>query len=290
MKNPNVMKIKTSIGMALLAFVLVFNVSCDKSEDNVDTNALELPPYESMAMDFSDFLDDSSDSGKQSASAAKVGENWLYPRIVVGFWNTALFTNLAVPVISFKGAFAHKAELIGENTWQWSYTVDGFASEYTARLTGELTSEEVIWKMYVTKIGTGAFDEFLWFSGVSDLDGNSGEWTLYQSPERPHRMIDIEWSRENDEIGSIKYTWVREMNDEDSDDLFMGSYLEYGLQDGDYDVFYNVHVYDAQYEEFVDVNIEWNSTDFYGRVMAYTHFEDELWHCWDSTGEDVACE
>ncbi len=286
------MKIRTKIGFALLAFVMVINVSCDKSDDDDKqvNDALQLPPYESMAVDFSDFLDDSSNSGKLNSTTAKVGGNWLYPRLVVGIWNTALFTNLAVPVASFKGAFAHKAELIGENTWQWSYTVDGFASEYTAELTGELTGEEVVWKMYVTKAGVGAFDEFLWFSGVSDLDGNSGEWALYQSPERPKRMINIEWSRENDEIGSIRYSWVRELNDEDSDDLFMGSYLEYGLQEGDNDVYYNIHVYDLQWEDFVDVNIEWNSTDFNGRVMAPTHFEDELWHCWDSTGEDVDCE
>ena len=286
------MKIRTKIGFALLAFVMVFNVSCDKSDDDdkLVNDALQLPPYESMAVDFSDFLDDSSNSGKLNSTTAKVGGNWLYPRLVVGIWNTALFTNLAVPVASFKGAFAHKAELIGENTWQWSYTVDGFASKYTAILTGELTSDKVVWKMYVTKDGVGAFKDFLWFSGVSDLDGNSGEWALYQSPERPNRMINIEWSRENDEIGSISYSWVREMNDEDSDDLFKGSYLEYGLQEGDYDVYYNIHVYDLQWENFVDVNIEWNSTDFNGRVMAPTHFEDEIWHCWDNTGEDVDCE
>ena len=286
------MKIRTKIGFALLAFVMVINVSCDKSDDDDKqvNDALQLPPYESMAVDFSDFLDDSSNSGKLNSTTAKVGGNWLYPRLVVGIWNTALFTNLAVPVASFKGAFAHKAELIGENTWQWSYTVDGFASEYTAELTGELTGEEVVWKMYVTKDGAGAFEKFLWFSGVSDLDGNSGEWALYQSPERPNRMINIVWSRENDEIGNIRYSWVRELNDEDSDDLFRDSYLEYGLQEGDYDVYYNIHVYDLQWEAFVNVNIEWNSTDFNGRVMAPTHFEDELWHCWDSTGEDVDCE
>ena len=272
----------------VMAFILFLNISCDKSDNDADlkTDALTLPPYESMAMDFSTFLNDASTSGKQSTTVSKAGENWIYPRLVVGFWNTALFANLAVPVASFKTAFSHEAEYLGENTWQWSYTVDGFASAYTARLTGEL----MVWKMYVTKTGENAFDGFLWFSGVSDLGGNSGEWTLYQSPERPEGMINIEWNRENDEIGSIRYTWVRELDDDDSDDLFKNSYLEYGLQDGDYDVFYNVHVYDPEYEAFVDVNVEWNRTDFYGRVMAPIHFEDNLWHCWDSTGEDAVCE
>ncbi|EAR01178.1 hypothetical protein [Maribacter sp. HTCC2170] len=281
---------KTKIIYALLALTLVFAVSCNKSDDNDDlqNEALQLPPFESMAIDLGNFLDDSA-SGKQ-ASTAKVGGNWLYPRLVVGIWNTALFTNLAVPVASFSSAFKHKAEFLGENTWQWEYTVDGFTSEYTARLTGELMTDEVVWKMYVTKAGVGSFDEFLWFSGVSDLDGKSGAWTLYQSHERPNRMIDIEWSIENEEIGSIKYTWVREMNDDGIADTFKDSYLEYGLQEGDYDVFYDLHVYDLQMEDFVDVSIEWNSSMYNGRVMAPSHFEDELWHCWDTDGEDIECE
>jgi len=283
------MKNSFKILFAMLAFVMVLFVSCDKSDDNkIESNALQLPPYESMAVDFSDFLVDSN-SGK-TASASKVGNNWLYPRLAVGFWNTALFTNLAVPVASFKSAFSHEAEFLGENTWQWSYTVDGFTSEYTARLTGELTNSGVIWNMYVSKVGVGAFEEFLWFSGVSNIGGNSGEWVLNQSAEHPNQMIHIAWERENDEIGNIRYTWVRELDDEQNDDLFKDSYLEYGLQEGDFNVYYNIHVYDLQMQDFVNVNIEWNGAAFNGRVMAPSYFEDEMWHCWDSTGEDIACE
>ena len=81
------MKIRTKIGFALLAFVMVFNISCDKSndDDKLGTDALELPPYESMAVDFSDFLDDSSNSGKLNSTTAKVGGNWLYPRLLSVF-------------------------------------------------------------------------------------------------------------------------------------------------------------------------------------------------------------
>ncbi len=283
------MKNKMKIVYALLAFVMVFSVSCEKTDENdTNSNALVLPPYESMVIDFSDFLDDSNSA--KTASTAKIGGNWLYPRLAIGFWNTALLTKLAIPIASFKSAFAHDAEFLGENTWQWTYAVDGFTSEYTARLTGQLTSEEVIWKMYVTKVGIEGFEEFSWFSGVSDLNAMSGEWTLYQSPEHPNRILNIEWSRESDDVGSIKYTWVRELNDDQNEDLFRNSYLEYGLQEGDYDVFYDIHVFDLQMEKFVDVDIEWNSTAFIGRVMAPSHFEDEMWHCWNSSGEDVACE
>lgn len=272
----------------LTTCIILFFVSCDNTGDTIENGKIELPPYESMVVDFSDFMNDSN-SGK-SASASKVGGNWLYSRIVVGVWNTALFTTLAVPVASFKSAFAHKPEYLGDNKWQWLYTVDGFTGQYSARLTGELADGEVLWNMHLTRTGIGSFEEFLWFTGASASDGTSGHWILNQSAEFPDPMLRIDWEVENEEIGNIKYTWVRELDDENNTDLFKNSYLEYGLQEGDYNVFYNIHAYSADMEDFVDVNIKWNKTAYNGRVQAPSYFNDELWHCWDTSGDDVTCE
>lgn len=282
------MKNMRKFSYALITCTILFFISCDNTGDVNENSELQLPPYQSMAVDFNSFMEDSN-SGK-SATAAKIGGNWVYSRIVVGIWNTALFTTLAVPVASFKSAFAHKPEYLGDNKWQWAYTVDGFTGQYSARLTGELTNEKVHWKMYLTKTGIGSFEEFLWFTGVSAKDVSNGYWILNQSAEFPDQMLRIDWKVENDEIGDIKYSWVRELDDENNTDHFKGSYLEYGLQEGDYNVFYNVHAYDTNTEGFIDVNIEWNRTAYNGRVMSPSYFEDSLWHCWDTTGEDVACE
>lgn len=280
------------IWSAALAFLLVFTTSCEKSNDTPDTDALELPPYETMAIDFGDFGDDSASGKQQNLQAYDKAPNgnWVYSRLVVGVWNTALFTSLAVPVASFKAAFAHEAEFLGDETWQWTYTVDGFSSEYTARLTGQLVGDGVEWNMYITKAGVNPFEEFLWFSGESDLSGNSGNWILNQSPERPNAMLRIDWERSNEEVASIRYTWVRELNENEETDTFRDSYLQYGLQEGDLDAYFDAHVFDINMEDFVDVRIEWSRTDFNGRVRAPHVYEDEEWHCWDNTGEDVLCE
>ncbi len=46
---------------------LVFTTSCENSDEEIDVaNNLALPPYESMVIDFSDFIDDSN-SGKSAA-------------------------------------------------------------------------------------------------------------------------------------------------------------------------------------------------------------------------------
>ncbi|MET2984756.1 hypothetical protein [Aureibaculum conchae] len=279
------MKVRFSV-LIFFATLLVYT-SCDDTSENTD--APNLPPEGSMVMDFEDFNNTKTKSlADYNAKQADIG-NWFYSAAVVGVWNTALFTTLAVPVASFKTAFNHKAVYLGNSKWQWTYTVDGFTSQYTARLTGELTGNEVHWEMYVAKSGIGAFDEFMWFSGVSNTDGKSGYWLLNNSAAFPENMLRIDWKVENDEIGNIKYTYIRDLNDERKDDEFNGSYIIYGLQTGDFDTFYDVHVYNDDEDTFVDVDIEWNRTNNNGRVMASYHFGDNDWHCWNSEGEDEDC-
>jgi hypothetical protein len=139
-------------------------------------------------------------------------------------------------------------------------------------------------------MGIEGFDEFLWFSGNSALDGDSGYWILNQGPERPDPMLRIDWERAGDEIGNIRYTWVRELDDQENDDLFLNSYLEYGLQEGNFDAYFNAYVYDTNLQEFTEVDIEWSRNTFEGRVRSMAYFEDENWRCWDSNGDDIACE
>lgn len=274
----------------LFTIMTVCLISCEKSDDtDSESQALELPPFETMAYDFDSFTTDPA-SGKAISSKTGPNGNWVFSRLVVGFWNSALFSTLAVPVASFEAAFAHDPEVIGDLKWQWSYSVDGFTSEYTARLTGEIVGEEVVWEMYVTKTGIDPFEEFLWFTGVSDLEGNSGNWLLNESPERPDPMLRIDWERSGEELGSIRYTWVRELDANENDDLFMDSYLEYGLQEGDYDAYFDARAYDEEIQGFAEIRIEWSRMSYFGRVMAPQYFEDEEWHCWDNMGDDVLCE
>ncbi len=277
----------------ILMMMALFAVSCEKSSDPSEQSlSPELPPAESMALDL-DAFEDNGTSGKSAslldAEKAPNG-NWVFSRVVVGVWSTALYSTLSVPVTAFHAAFTQTPEQISEDTWQWSYSVDGFTSEYTARLTAQLTSEAVLWNMYITKNGIEGFDEFQWFSGSSALDGNSGFWILNQGPDRPDAMLRIDWERTGDEIGSIRYTWVRELDDQGNDDLFRNSYLEYGLQDAYFDAYFNANVYDVNTQAFAQVDIEWSRTTFEGRVRSFTYFEDEMWHCWDGNGDDVACE
>lgn len=262
-----------------LAFFVFF--SCQKEETS--KTAPELPPAETMIVDFSQF-------GNTEKSAALEKSNWLYSAATVGIWNGIIGITFAVPVAAFKSAFNHHPGQVDDSTWEWQYTVDGFTSQYTARLVGELQSNQVNWEMYITKTGINSFDEFLWFEGTSAADGKSGQWILYHSAAFPEKTVQIDWKKEAEEVGEIKYTYVREQNSQGQNDPFNGSHLTYGLKEGEYNIYVNVHAWEATAQAFRDSYIEWNRTEFYGRVKAEHFFSDTDWHCWDSEGNNTECD
>jgi hypothetical protein len=174
-------------------------------------------------------------------------------------------------------------------TWQWQYSVEGFTSQYTARLVGKVLTNGVQWEMYISKKGIQPFDEFLWFEGISSTDGNSGQWILYHSAAFPERTIQIDWEKKEEKVGEIKYTYVRQNNDQGQKDNFNGSTLTYGLQNKEFDIYVNIHAYNEQDKKFNDSFIEWSSKIYTGHVKAVNFFNDNNWHCWDSEGNDTTC-
>jgi len=283
------MKLKETFLRCFTVLVLfAMTTACETSDDFSATASVELPPFETMALDFDHFTDQPSSVAK--AAQFNLQANWTYPKILIGVWNTALYTTLAIPVATFKTAFNHTPELLDNGIWQWSYTVDGFSSQYTARLTASVNGNTVDWSMYVTKSGVGSFDEFLWFTGNSTIDGTAGIWILNESPDKPNPMLQIDWARENDEVKNVRYTWIRTENNLGQPDLFNSSFLSYGKLDAELDVYYTIHAYDFNTHIFNDVSIEWSSTEYNGRVKAPSYFLDQAWHCWDSDGNDIDCE
>lgn len=272
--------------LLLSAFVVVITTSCEKEND---PPAPQLPDFETMAIDFSKF----SDQTKSAALTDTTRYNYISASLTAGYWNIMIGITLSVPVASFAECFKHEATYLGENKWQWEYDVNVLGAKYKARMTGELRAEDIKWEMYVSKEGIGAFDEFKWFEGISALTGMNGEWTLFHSPTVQETVLQIDWVKTGDEIGEIRYTYIRESDNGDEKQLSKNSYLEYGLTDAVYDAFYNVHytTRDIEADGFLDVNIEWSTTEYNGRIKAAHYFpnDPDSWHCWDSEGYDAVC-
>ena len=280
-----------------LAVLIVLPVFQGCETDDKETPP-DIPPVETMVMNLDIFNSEEDATAlnlQDYIRSTEVSEetlttkNFGYAALTVVFWQLILAGNLAIPVASFGATVNQEAEFIGDATWQWQYN---FQSEgvYTARLTGEVRSEEIKWEMYISKEGVGAFDEVKWYEGTSALSGNSGEWILYQNPTDPVELLQIEWQKTGDEVGSIKYKYIKEENSLGEDDPVYGSYIRYGLVDAEYDAFYQVHIYNANTTEFQDTDIEVNTTDSNGRIIAERIYSDDKWHCWNSEGQDVDCD
>lgn len=277
------MKKFISFLMAVAIVNLLFT-SCERDKDNPP----EMPPYESMAIDFSNFGGSQKSADDLAAkSTDETAVNYAWAGINVGFFNLVLTVTLIVPVAAFQTAISQPATYLGDNTWQWSFAVDGFASEYTARMTGEVLNEteEVYWEMYVSKQGVGAFEEFLWFTGTSKQDGTGGQWLLNHSNVFQEPMLQIDWERTGEEMGDIKYTVVRELNDNRLANAGYGSYIEAGRTEAELDAYYNIFLAETDR----DVFIEWSTTTYFGRIMDEQSFLGPGWHCWDNNGYDIVC-
>lgn len=213
--------------------------------------------------------------------------NWTYSAVSVGFWNIILTVKLAVPVASYYAALSQEPKFIKDNTWQWSYDFDYFTSTFHSRLTAEVNKENVSWKMYISKTGIGGFDEVLWYHGTSNIDGTGGTWHLNYRNDNTKEVIpylQADWSWNNGKMVKSKYTYIEEGK------TGQGGYIEYGVQDGSYDRYYNMHFVPLGTQSFVDVYINWNNTTKEGQVKSEPHFNDTQWHCWDATGYDAVCE
>ncbi len=268
--------------LLLILLLSSFLTSCKKDKDNPPA----LPPEESMTIDFSNF-----ESGNKSAvafsSKGVENSNWEFAALVAGYFRTMIAGTLAVPVYSFKLASGGTPVYIEDKTWQWSYSVTLTGMTYKARLTGQIRSTDVQWKMYITGEGTGGFSEFLWFEGTSASDGSGGQWILNHSPRFNEPVLQIDWTLSGNTTGVIKYTWIRNLNDNRDADPFKTSYIEYGKQTGTFDSYYSIFYFNGL--AFSEMDVEWHSATHNGRVSSLSNFGDANWHCWNGNLVNVIC-
>jgi hypothetical protein len=267
--------------IALFGLFGLILASCGKDAGDPPT----LPPAETLIIDFSNF-----ESGIKTAEIANVAtefNNWGFAALVAGYFRTVAAVTLAVPVYSFGQVINEVPDYLGDKTWQWSYSEVILSKTYKARLTGQIRTNDVLWEMYLTQEGTGGFPEFLWFKGTSNLEGTAGQWILNHSYQYQEPVLQIDWTKTGTAMGTVKYTYVRTLNDNRVADPLKNSYIEYGRTTGNFDSYYVIHYFNGT--AFSDVNVEWNSTTHNGRVKCNTYFGDNLWHCWNNNLVNITC-
>lgn len=242
-----------------------------------------LPPAESMSIDFSNFQMAKKSDVAIAVPKGSQTSNWEFAAGVALIWDAIISTTLAVPVAAFKLVVNQTPTYVDNKTWQWTKDVTVLGTTYTAKLTGQITSADVLWKMYITKSGTGGYSDFLWFTGTSGLDGKSGQWILNKSNADPVSILQIDWTKEDSSVGSVKYTYI------ETGSSFKDSYIEYGLTSNTLNAYYTIHYYSTVYLQFYDLNVEWSTTQKNGHVKCLQFFGNSDWYCWDSNYLNITC-
>lgn len=234
--------------------------------------APELPPQEAFVTNFSDF-------SSEKTKADTTMNNWAFSAINVSLWNAVITVGLAVPVASYVEAVKnHEAVYQGDNTWLWQYNFDIAFETYTAKLFGTLNNDSINWEMFISK--NGGYQDFLWYEGVSVVNGNHGTWTLFDKPTSNKKLLGITWNRNADQTGNIKYMNIVPASPENGGFIAYGNDNQSTLNDW-YDI----------YNKGKDnhTNIEWDTITKSGRVKDTLHFGNELWQCWDNFLKDADC-
>ena len=280
---------KLAILMLLIFIPAGMFTSCKKDKGDPPV----LPPVESMAIDFSNF----ETSGKSDIPVPefKGSENstWLFAAGVAMIWKGVLVATLAVPVTAYQTAITKTPVYLEKGKWQWSYdvtiTLNQISMTYKARLTGHIQTNNVVWEMYISKEGTNPFPEFLWFSGTSKIDGTGGQWIVNHSAQYQEPVLQIDWTKSGALMGSVKYTYIRTLNDNRETDPFKNSYIEYGLTSNTLNAYYEINYYNFTLQQFVSVEVEWSTSGKNGRVKSPVWFGNEDWYCWDGNYNNVEC-
>jgi hypothetical protein len=264
MKNYLFIPVITLLMLALIT-------SCKKDEIPA---VPELTPESSFSMDFNDF--------QQNKSMSLTKENWVYSALNVSFFSTIVSAEMTIPTLAFAESFHQVPVYIGDQTWQWSYSLTGIWNIYTAKLNGTTEkNKKVRWEMYIDKTGINGFSNFLWFEGTT-TDSTAANWTVYEKPDDPSVLFDIAWNSNADYSQStLKYTY------RNSGSINANSTIEYGKTgDNSFNRYYTISLTSNN----ATININWNADLKYGRVKSPDYYKNNDWHCWNESHNDAWCE
>jgi len=251
----------------------LLNVSCKKDA----SEAPDLPPPESLSIDFSDFSNANSRTSAAIDTTKK--DHWGRAVIQVAVWNVIIGVNMAVPALSFKEAFNHTPKYESKQLgWLWSYTVTNNSGTYTCKLYGKFNSNNgTDWTMLISK--ENAFTDVEWYTGNSKTDGTGGSWTLNKNALNVTPYLDVTWSKSTTKQ-EIKYTSIEAGN------AGIGSYIEYGIDTTlAFESYYNIFAAQDNH----DVAIIWNKTSKEGKVKEEKYYLDNDYRCWNATRTNAIC-
>jgi len=259
--------------LSIILSLTVLMISCDSTNENSQDPKPVLPPEYSMAPNFEDFQ---TDDNQRNQTA----RNWFYSAVNVSVYSAILTGGLAIPVTAFKATISQEPTYDTEaELWVWESSFSANSNDFSIRLTADVADGNVNWTGYISS-SASSVEDFVWFEGQSSVEGNSGNWTLFESPSNPSAWMSTEWSRNEDRTEASATFTIEKEGD------LLGSYIAYS-RDENSDYNRSVEISNTESGELIQ--IDWNSEAKFGRVKSESEFEDTDFHCWDEDLQDVVC-
>jgi len=257
------------IVILLVISLLAFGTSCKKKEKGDERP--DLPPQESLFMDFSDFSERPDVKGTTY-------NNFVYSFLNVAFWNTIGTVSLAPPAVAYVRILQQNARYLGDNSWEWVAYFTFEQTNYVGTLTTVRLNNDTYSVELVVAPEATPESGFKWVDGVVRYDLTSASYNIYQNPGSPVKALEVDWEKDyDDNTSSLTYTYVVPGEDE------TGSSINYSIDPA--------LTYDASYTISLSgetIEIEWDRASKAGRVRNEDYFLDSDWHCWDSNLVDLA--
>lgn len=265
------MKKYLSISKTILTFLIVASLASCNSCDKVDPDEKpNLPPQESLFMDFSDFNERPDEKGTTY-------NNFVYSFLNVAFWNTLGTVTLAPPAVAYVSILQQNARYLGDNSWEWVAYFTYNQTNYVGTLTTLRLDNETYSVELVVAPESNPDSEFKWVDGVVRYDLTSASYNIYINPGNPVKALEVDWVNE-DNTSSLTYTYTVPGETE------TGSSINYSVDPSlTYDASYTINLSGETIE------IEWDRASKAGRVRNEDYFLDNEWHCWDSNLVDIDC-
>ncbi|MBD3289951.1 hypothetical protein GF337_14180 [candidate division KSB1 bacterium] len=252
------------IAILLIATMSIFILSCEESAVEPDpTEKPELPPATSMKMDLSLFT---GATGQSLAKESAVTKNHFATAVVtVTLVNASVLAHLAIPTVVFAAAFSQGAEFQEDAKWHWIYSINNYSADLAGWI--DTPNQQAVWEMYVSQ-GNNS-DNFMWFTGRSNLSATSGYWLFYNpaQPDTSIEMVRVDWENNSETDRSLQFANVWEGNQGEGDIL---KYTVDGVDN-------SIEFYDAS-EDFTSI-VYWNSetTAGYIHLPNYNNGEPAYW-------------
>ena len=234
----------------------------------------EIPPTESMNMDFSNF--DAYQQNKE-VYEKELNKNFAQAAIRAFVIKSIVDLNMAIPKALLIAASESEAEFNEDGEWVLSYTKNAGSDTYEVRLVASQENEnQVNWQFFVTNSDLNITDK-LFFDGTTSADGSQGTWTYYSLTGSSQEAVSVtDWTVTDEGNVDLRLEVVSDRFNN------QGDYIEYTF-DG---TVKNVVYYNANQDTTTE--LQWNIETNAGYLIA-PNYNNGQKACWDENFENVTC-